>query len=266
MHGAYVGRGRVLVALTWGGKLLIPSSDLSLMPELITRGVYEAPLTRYLIRTMKAGMVAFDIGANVGYFTVLLGLLVGPTGRVVAYEADPRSYSLLLQNISLNYVAAQVEARQKAAYSRHASLSFYLSMLFYGNSSTRAHSEWYFLNYPGDQIRAIEVEAEPLDVHLPSFDRIDLVKIDVEGGEFHVLSGMEGLIRAGKVRQLVLEVNRHMAGSDYGRLISLLGRLQDEAGVQLYLVTDEGQLSSSRLELIAAHGSLPAVVISWPSP
>jgi uncharacterized YccA/Bax inhibitor family protein len=101
MRGTYIGGQRMLVVTVYGGKLIIPSMDLSLSPELIISGSLELPLTKYLIKNIKQGFTVFDIGANLGYFTVLLGMLVGPTGKVFAYEPNPYLNSLLFDNLCI---------------------------------------------------------------------------------------------------------------------------------------------------------------------
>src|SRR4051812_28617155 len=55
LHGGYVGDGRVLVGPAWGGRLLLPSDDLTLMPELMTDGTYDVPFTAFLQRHVKPG-------------------------------------------------------------------------------------------------------------------------------------------------------------------------------------------------------------------
>ena len=88
-YGTYLGEGRMMVAVTWGGPLLTPADDMSLTPELVTHGIYEPAFTRYLMRTLKPGMRVVDVGANIGMHTVLMAGWVGTTGRVLAYEPSP---------------------------------------------------------------------------------------------------------------------------------------------------------------------------------
>ncbi|MCE5169219.1 hypothetical protein LQV63_07840 [Paenibacillus profundus] len=70
MHAIYMGNERLLVKPVYGGKLIVPSADLSITPELVMHGAMEWPLTKYLENHVKKGHVLVDIGANVGYFTV----------------------------------------------------------------------------------------------------------------------------------------------------------------------------------------------------
>jgi len=73
VHGIYIGNNKMLVAPKWGGKLVVPSDDLSITRGLILSGTFELLLTQFFINNVKFGNTVFDIGANIGYFTVLLG-------------------------------------------------------------------------------------------------------------------------------------------------------------------------------------------------
>ncbi len=114
MFGTYVGNGRVLIASTFGAKLLVSSDDLSLMPDLVAHGGYDEPFTNLVRRSLSAGQVAIDVGANIGLFTMLMAWQVGASGRVLSYEAEPRNVALLRDNVALNY-ASWVEIHDAAA-------------------------------------------------------------------------------------------------------------------------------------------------------
>ena len=114
-RATYLGNDRLLVSTTWGGKLFMAASDLSLTPEVVHDGSYDVPFTRFLERTLRPGEVAFDVGANVGLFTLLMARIVGPSGRVVAYEAAPGNVALLRDNVAMNYYGGWVEIVDKAA-------------------------------------------------------------------------------------------------------------------------------------------------------
>lgn len=85
---------------------MVSSGDLSLMPDLIQTGVIEPSLTNFLINSVKVSSTVIDVGANIGYFTVLLGYLVGPSGKVISYEANPTIFSLLQDKSPCGYVQA----------------------------------------------------------------------------------------------------------------------------------------------------------------
>jgi FkbM family methyltransferase len=206
MHGTYLGDGRMLVRTTWGANLVASARDLSLTPDLVALGGYDAPLTNFLLAELRPGDVAFDVGANIGLFTVLMARQVGTEGRVVAYEAEPANAALLRDNVALNYLNERVEIVERAASDAEGRAAFFRTERFAGNSSLVRHDRAYFRYFGVDRHRRIRVRTEPLDRHAGRFARIALVKIDVEGAELRVLRGMRRLIADGVVRRIALEV------------------------------------------------------------
>ncbi|AEE90977.1 Methyltransferase FkbM family [Tepidanaerobacter acetatoxydans Re1] len=250
MRGTYIGGQRMLVVTVYGGKLIIPSMDLSLSPELIISGSLELPLTKYLIKNIKQGFTVFDIGANLGYFTVLLGMLVGPTGKVFAYEPNPYLNSLLFDNLSINYVQDRVTISNKAVYSCITKIPFYITKRFMGNSSINRHNDEYFKLY-SDQIDKIEIDSEPLDNYFDKFDTINLIKIDIEGGEYHAFLGMQKLIQSETVKIIIFELNKMMLQKDWCVFIQLLNKFQKSKRVIFHKLSDEGDLVPTKIDEIA---------------
>lgn len=259
MKGTYIGNRKMMIFPTWGGKLLVSSEDLSLMPELLQNGVIEAPLTNFLINHVKPSSTVIDAGANIGYFTVLLGYLVGPYGKVIAYEANPDIFPLLQDNLSINYLFDRVELNNKAVYSTYGDISFYRNDQFQGNSSIHPHNDFYCKHYPRDKSSKIQVEAEPLDIYINKYPKIDLVKIDIEGGEYHAFMGMENLFRNQKVDCIVFEFNREMLQQDAEPFFQLLKHYRSSVNAHFHSLSDKGELAPFDFDLFLRQ-SFPYVV------
>lgn len=260
VHGVYVGNDRILVATTWGGKVLVSASDLSLTPDLVTTGIYDVPFTNYLHAALRTGQVAFDIGANVGLFTVLMATLVGPTGRVVAYEAAPANFALLRDNLAMNYLYDRVVAIPKAAAATAGILPFSATTRFAGNGSLIPHDQAYFDFYQVDSTVSFDVEVEPLDVHLGRHECIDLVKIDVEGGEYQVFRGMAELLNQGVVQKVVFELLRSRMGDDWEPFADLLSRYEG-AGWSFATLANDGNVLPADLSDLIEHGRFSQVLM-----
>src|SRR5262245_2100269 len=85
-----------------GYRLLLDADDPGLSRELLDRGTRE-PEQRFIVeRLLRPGLVAFDLGANLGYYTVMMAKLVGQRGAVYAVEPFPDSFRLLDENIRRN--------------------------------------------------------------------------------------------------------------------------------------------------------------------
>lgn len=258
MFGTYVGNNRVLISTKWDGMLLVNANDLSLTPTLIINGVYDVGLTNYLIKNIKKGDTVVDIGANLGYFTVLMGYLVGENGKVFSYEANPHLIPLIQDNISMNYISSRIELINKAIYSDYKELSFYITEKFMGNSSLHKHGNGYLKNYKGDFIQEIEVEAEPLDAIYDKIDKINFLKIDIEGGEYHALKGMTKLLEAGKIDTISFEINKGMLQDDWDLLYEFL-KIHNE--MHYYILNNNGDIISISLDDIFRHDEIPNVII-----
>lgn len=146
-------------------------------------GTYEHEQTDLIRRHVKPGMVAYDIGANAGYYTLLLSRLVGPSGRVYAFEPLPENLVNLTHHVSINglanckIVAAAVSDRTGMAGFRIA-----------GSNSMGSLAE-------GDaqQLRVPTISLDDLAANL-GVPPPDFVKMDVEGAEGLVLSGASRLL------------------------------------------------------------------------
>ena len=113
----YFGDHTALVATRWGAKMLVDTRDAMVAPWLVLDGLWESHVTAWLQQTLRPGQVFVDVGANVGYFTLLGGSLVGPAGSVVAVEAHPRLAELLRRNVIMNGYHGYVTSHHGAAWS-----------------------------------------------------------------------------------------------------------------------------------------------------
>ena len=253
LHGTYVGDGRVLVATTWGGRLLVPAEDLSLMPELVARGTYDVPFTAFVQQHIRPGDVAIDVGANVGLFTLLLAHQVAERGRVVAYEPNPQLVAILRDNVAMNWLADRVEVVPRAASAAAGSARLQASRRFQMLSTIRTEEDALRSGARTDTVETIDVRAEPLDAQIGRFERIDLVKVDVEGAEEQVFAGMSGLLASGVVRRVCFEMIRPSIGADWDRFAGRLKALEAD-GWRFATLTDSGFPEPAELDGLLERG------------
>src|ERR1700678_2240141 len=147
-------------------------------------GTYEREVISALLRIVQPDWVVVDIGAHVGYFALLLAKLVGPSGKVIAFEPLPENFRVLDENIRMNgYCNVVLENRAVSATSGSTSLR--------SNDSDR-------LTYTASLIHGqpiLDVEAVSLDDYTSKLqERVHLVMMDVEGLEAAVLQGMRSTL------------------------------------------------------------------------
>jgi FkbM family methyltransferase len=168
-------------------------------------GVWEPSITAYMTRALAPGDIVIDIGANVGYDTLLASHLVGPAGKVHAIEASPYVHHLLTENLALNQTA-NVTTYRAAVCASDCSVNVFL------------HDP---ANLGGTTImprvalrRAVTIEAtvpgRPLTAIIPEDVILGarLIKIDVEGSEFPVVQGFANLLpHLSSYTELLIEVS-----------------------------------------------------------
>ena len=251
MRAVYIGNNRLLVSPSWGGKLIVSSEDRSLMPELAISGTYELPLTKYIIKQIKPDNIVVDIGANLGYFTILLAYMVGTGGKVIAYEADNDSIYLIQENVSINYLSDRVTIINKAVYSENTTINFFVAEKYKGNSSIHKHDDDYFKIYGNDRIVERKIEAIRLDDSIGKFNKIDFVKIDIEGGEYHAFLGMKDLIENGAIKSIIFELNKKSLGKDFIKLYHLIKNWTDI--FDLFFLDNEGNEYTVSIDEVFSH-------------
>jgi FkbM family methyltransferase len=173
-----------------GNRMYVDARDVGLVPHLLANGVYERYQTELFKQRIRSGMIVIDIGANFGYYTLLAARLLRGTGRVIAFEPDPRNFELLLNNVRINGYA-NVVAIRRAVSNKNGKLKLFLDGLNLGMHSL---SEKNVSRKAG----FVEVDALCLDDYLESVlsvQKVDLMKIDVEGAEGLVIGGAAGTLR-----------------------------------------------------------------------
>lgn len=261
MNGVYIGRNRMLVVPKWGGFLHVIADDLSLTPTLVASGVFEPVLTKFISTRIQAGQTVVDIGANVGYFSVLLGHLVGPSGHLYTYEANPSVFELLVDNLSMNGLHDRTTAQCIAIHSEKREVTLYKTQKFNGNSSLLQPSWEYFAWFQGDQVVEITVPADTLDSLLGHLPRIDFVKMDIEGGEYHAFLGMRSLLTQGVIRTVAFELNRLRLGNSWAEFMKMLSDILNLTDKSLYLLDDSAQPVPVSIGVLNRLGNLPYVIL-----
>lgn len=179
------------------GFVLVPQTDLLLLLMLYDAGPegLEPGTRRVLTRLLQPGMVFVDVGAHVGTLTLAGARRVGPTGKVFAFEPTPATFELLKRTLDLNGLK-WATAHRVACGCRREQRTLYLGPVL-GHSSLFPLHEGYDASSAETVIASessVDVEVVPLDDFFHPGERVDFVKIDVEGAEIEVLTGMRRVI------------------------------------------------------------------------
>ena len=159
----------------------------------------EPETVEWLERTFGDGSVLYDIGANVGAYSLIAAAAGGPNSRVIAIEASPFTFASLCANILLNDLAGRITPLQLLLTERAGIRSFVLVSTIAGEAS-----------HPGEQAgrTGLDLAAIPLDeaVRLLDLPLATHLKIDVDGGEDAVLDGAGETLRSPMLKHVVIEV------------------------------------------------------------
>jgi FkbM family methyltransferase len=252
-HAVYCGDHRVLLRTAHGHKMFVDSRDHSVAPWLITDGVWEPWVVLAVLRQLRPGMRVVEVGANVGYFSILMGHAIGPAGRLTTFEANPAMADIVGANIRINLLHDRMTCVQKAASDTNGRLAFHRYTRMMGGSSLNDVSA--IAAAMGDSIERLDVESVTLDAALDAAP-VDFLKIDAEGAELRILQGAQAMIARSPNLRIVLEY----VGGDYGaeildllrqhgftaRLIGRLGRLQSLSPAEWFAITASVDILAER--------------------
>jgi FkbM family methyltransferase len=232
------------VRCTVGGvELLCDAADAAVTPGLLS-GRYEAHLTAVFERYCAPGMTVVDVGANLGYYSLLASKLVGPSGRVIALEPNSENCRLLLSSLRLNGITnvqllpvAADTATGWAYYSTHVG----------SNGGLIDDDE--LLSHPGTVVPTFRLD-DVVD------GPVGLLKMDVEGAEGRVAQGAAQLIERDRpivTTELKDEMLRRVSGTTVGEYLGFFEKLGYTPSV-LEKTTGAEKPYASVAELLADWG------------
>lgn len=180
-------------------------------------GLFAEDETSFYDRFVQDDMVIADVGANIGYFTLIFSRNI-TNGKIYSFEPEPQNYTLLRKNLQENKIG-DVVTEQLALSDTNGETSLYKHPTNGGGHSLHEDGVLPFDDFPDDG-NAETVRSTTFDDYFDSRPDPDLVKIDVEGGEPNVLRGMMGSLETKPV--ISLEYTPHMWSRNPEEIFSLL--------------------------------------------
>ncbi len=200
-----------------GRDRLLLDRDDSLRLSIL--GTYEPFTTKLLKEKIHKGDIVLDIGAHIGYFTLIAAQKVGKKGKVYAFEPEPNNFAILSKNIKENNYM-NVELVNKAVVKTSHKVKLYLNPINAGNHSTVGNSGR----------KTILAEGISLDdFFIDKYPKTSLIKIDIEGGEYSAIEGMSNILMKNKHLALFTEFwphglnNAKKSAGDYIKLLHAYG-------------------------------------------
>lgn len=161
----------------------------------LSHKIYEPEETELIKKEVKKGYIVLDIGANIGYYTLIMAKLVGKEGKVFAFEPDPSSFEILKHNVEMNNYE-NIVLIQKAVYNTTGKINLYICGHDHRNNSIYDVYD-----------KSIDVGSICLDEYFGNYDGvINFIKMDVQGAEVMALRGMLSTLQKNKKISMVVEV------------------------------------------------------------
>lgn len=172
--------------------LYVSENDPNISARIYADHIWERNETFLFEHCLKAGTYFLDLGAHLGYYSVLAGIKVQPGGRIFSFEPDPKNYSIFKRNIELNHLENVITPIPKAA------AHFTGTQRLYGGSKDD-HSDRTLFNTGRSkyeqEISCVRVGDYLAQHHPDVLDKVNLVKIDIEGFEPYACEGMGRILK-----------------------------------------------------------------------
>lgn len=210
-----------------GHIVYVDKNDTIISHELLTHKMWDPYCTKVFSEIVKKDWTVLDIGAHIGYYSLLASSLVGNKGRVYSFEPDPHNFSLLQKNILENNIH-NVELINKAVGEKKRKVTFHVNTRNTGDNRI----------FDNGQLRKeIKVQQIAIDEFLPKIP-VDFIKIDIQGSEMKAMLGMKKLLTMNRNIIILTELwpeGLEMSNSSISEYLTFL----EKRHFYFYLVSEE---------------------------
>lgn len=203
----YLTPDSALTTLHDGHLLYVDPQDQSVSAHLIARGAWEFWVEHAVRNLVRPGDRVIEVGANVGYFTVIMASLLGEAGRLISFEANPHLAELVRRSLLLNGYAPRAEVRAQAATDRCGEVEFFTTTTMNGGGHIGVLHEQAVTG-----IAPVKTPAVTLDSACGG-EPVHLLRMDAEGAEPMVLTGAQALIARSPDLRICMEWDVTQIGS-----------------------------------------------------
>ena len=199
--------------------------------------IHEEATTNLFKKAVREKDIIVDLGANIGYFTLLAARLTGKEGKVYSFEPEPKNYSYLIKNIKLNNYD-NVLAMQEAVSDKNGRIKLYICEHDTGHHTINQYGgiKNYKPNTDNKEI-FIEIDTVTLDDFLRDKEKtVDVIKMDIEGAEMLALSGMEQTIKQNQNLKMFIEFFPLLIKKMGNSPEEFIGKLLKDYGFSVFVI------------------------------
>jgi FkbM family methyltransferase len=235
-QSVYLGHETLLCRALSRYMIYCDAGDQGITPHLCLNGYWEIWVTMTMAKTIRTGWYCLDIGANHGYYTLMMSDSVGPSGRVLALEPNPQLVGLLSRTLEVNGFRGRTEILQKAiSNTASESVQFVIPQ---GNSLNGTISS----GEPSKTDKIFEVKTVTADEITKDWPRVDFIKIDVEGAEFQTWQCLTKTVEKNKNITIIMKFNRERCADPEAFLQDILS-----SGFKLKYIDVDAKIKSLTL-------------------
>ena len=196
----YIGNGTLLCRVLGKYVFYADADDIGITPHLCLDGYWELWVTVAMIRVLQRGWHCVDIGANHGYYSVVMADAVGSSGQVLAVEPNPLLVRLLERTLQVNGFDGRLSVSQKAIFDEEDKIVKLVIPPGQGRNASVCIDAT-----AADSV--VEVETVTLDTLTSGWPCVDLIKVDAEGAEEAIWRGMRSTVRKNQDITIIMEFN-----------------------------------------------------------
>ncbi len=197
---SYIGNNTILCRVLTKYLCYLDARDVGIMPHLSMNGYWEFWITQAMIRAIDPGYHCIDVGANHGYYSLIMSDLIGSTGKLIAVEPTPKLAKLLERTLDLNGFRDRTTVLQQAITNRTGETINLFIPDGYGMNAT-------IFNESSSTGENIKVQTTTIDDLVRDWSKVDFIKIDAEGAEEVIWNGMQETISRHKKLTIMMEIN-----------------------------------------------------------
>lgn len=241
-----------LVRAVNGLKIYVDTEDAGVAPHLLTGGEFDPHITKVLEDLVQPGMNAVDVGANCGWFTLVMAARLGPSGKLDAVEPDSNHTKLMNMSLAANGFADWVRVHSAAAVESDRPVHLYRNPVNRGNHCIHVKSaEGMREKVPVPGIAMDSILTHPIQV----------MKLDAEGSEPLVLAGMRQTLARSPELKIVMEFYPELiqqGGADPAKFLQEIAVM----GFRYRLITMAGKLESCHPDYLLSEGQISNLLLT----
>ena len=227
---------KILLETVYGHKMYLPKDLIPYQQgELQRKKIYEPATSEVIMRILRPGMRVAECGANCGYHALNIAKVIGATGKLYCFEANPELIEYLQENLELNGYSDYCSVINKGIWSHNTSMPFPILATGQGGASFKNEEQ-----LTRQDTRVVNIPVVSLDSFFDD-EPVDLLRMDIEGAEIEALKGASGLLEVNEPT-LIFEWTPENSGIEESTEIF---HLLKSHGYKVYRISNYGLIEMS---------------------